>query len=172
MVHFLEESDDTKCHFKIIWHLEGRNPHKRFVGCLVDLVTPKGHFEINWPLVWDIMISQNLEGPWPPSPPRLLTSKQGPTASLLCSNVVHTSQNANTRKILFCIVVFFCIFSKALHNGRFRFFLIWFRWEKDFWYPRILPKNESTNSFLLLRRICTFVFWDNEFVHLISIFQH
>ena len=29
---------------------KGRNPYKKFVGFLVDLKTPKGHFEINWPL--------------------------------------------------------------------------------------------------------------------------
>ena len=35
------------------------------------------------------------------------------------------------------------------------------KFRKDFWYPRILPKNERTNSFLLLRRIRSFVFWEN-----------
>ena len=29
------------------------------------------------------------------------------------------------------------------------------------WYPRILPKNERTNSFLLLWQICSLVFWEN-----------
>ena len=27
----------------------GRNPYNNFVGFLVNLKTPKGHFEINWP---------------------------------------------------------------------------------------------------------------------------
>ena len=30
---------------------KGRNPYKNFIVFLVDLVTPKGHFEINWSLV-------------------------------------------------------------------------------------------------------------------------
>ena len=33
--------------------------------------------------------------------------------------------------------------------------------ERTFWYPRILPKNKWTNSFLLLKRIRSFVFWEN-----------
>ena len=32
---------------------------------------------------------------------------------------------------------------------------------KDFWSPRILPKNEQTNFFLLLRRILSFVLCEN-----------
>ena len=30
---------------------KGRNHYKNFIGILVDLKTPKEHFEINWPLV-------------------------------------------------------------------------------------------------------------------------
>ena len=33
--------------------------------------------------------------------------------------------------------------------------------QKDFWYPRILPKNKRMKSVLLLRRICLLIFWEN-----------
>ena len=39
----------------LIWPLfrgYGRNPGKNFIVFLGDLKTPKGHFEINWPLVY------------------------------------------------------------------------------------------------------------------------
>ena len=37
----------------MIWALfrgQGRNPGENFVGILVQMMTPKGHFEIDWPL--------------------------------------------------------------------------------------------------------------------------
>ena len=37
-----------------------RNPYKNFVSFLVDLRTPKGHFEINWPLVVPVPKGDNL----------------------------------------------------------------------------------------------------------------
>ena len=32
-------------------NFQGRNPYNSFVGFLVQTMTPKRHFEINWPLV-------------------------------------------------------------------------------------------------------------------------
>ena len=44
----------------MIWPLfrfEGRNPGKNFIGILVQTMTPKGHFEINWPLAaWTLLL--------------------------------------------------------------------------------------------------------------------
>ena len=49
----------------LIWPLFtswGRNPWKNFVGFLEDLKTPKGHFEINWPLDLAKISTANLLG--------------------------------------------------------------------------------------------------------------
>ena len=44
---------------------KGRNPYKNFVGFLVFLKTPIGHFEINWPLetwyLFDTHFDSNLK---------------------------------------------------------------------------------------------------------------
>ena len=38
-------------------NFQGRNPYNIFVGFLVETMTPKRHFEINWPLVFlDLLI--------------------------------------------------------------------------------------------------------------------
>ena len=36
--------------YTTLFRSQNRNPYKNFVGFLVGLKTPKGHFEINWPL--------------------------------------------------------------------------------------------------------------------------
>ena len=33
-------------------NFQGRNPYNIYVAILVKTITPKRHFEINWPLVW------------------------------------------------------------------------------------------------------------------------
>ena len=52
----------------LIWPLfrgYGRNPYRNFVGFLVDLKTPKGHFEINWPLLIKSMQLKSSKVPLP-----------------------------------------------------------------------------------------------------------
>ena len=54
------------------FQIQGQNLSNFFVGILVETMTPKGHFEINWPLVWPHFSCTHLhtlkDNPWGSKP--------------------------------------------------------------------------------------------------------